>query len=69
MDLIQQALQLIQQGGIPALLMIALAWLARDRQRLIDENKQKDEKLEQLAIHVITIATELRNYLFNERKS
>lgn len=62
---------LVKDGGAycAPLLLGALIWLAKDRARLIEELKSRDEKLEALADRVITIATELRNFLFNERKA
>ena len=68
---IEQLVTFVQQGGgiAAVLLLLALIWMSKDRQRLIEENKQKDEELKQLAIQVITISTELKLFLFNERKT
>jgi len=62
---------LVKEGGAycAPLLLGAVFWLHADRARLIAELKSRDEKLEALAERVITIATELRNFLFNERKT
>jgi hypothetical protein len=62
---------LVKDGGAycAPLLLAAVIWLAKDRARLVDELKSRDERLEALAERVITIATELRNFLFNERKA
>lgn len=64
-------LSFVKEGGTycAPLLLGAVIWLHADRARLIDELKTRDEKLEALAERVITIATELRNFLFNERKA
>lgn len=64
-------------GGVAAVLEFgALMWLGKDRVRVLLENaelrKQLDVKaseVKDLAERVITIATELRMFLFNERKS
>ena len=54
---------------ISPLLMGAVIWLNTDRNRLISENKQKDERLHGLSERLLVVATELKMYLFNERKA
>jgi len=54
---------------ISPLLMGAVFWLNTDRSRLIAENKLKDDRIVDLAERVIAVSTELKMYLFNERKS
>lgn len=54
---------------ISPLLMGGLLWLETERRRLLAENKSKDDRIFDLSERVITIATELKTYLFNERKA
>jgi hypothetical protein len=65
------ALSLAQKGGAycSPLLLLGLLWLARDRQRIIDDGKAKDARILDLAERTITVATELKTYLFNERRA
>ena len=64
-------IELAQKGGsyVSPLLLGALIWMNADRARLIQELKSKDEKLESLAERLIIVATEVRTFLFNERKA
>lgn len=61
----------VKEGGAycSPLLLAAISWLLRDRTRLLADLKSRDDKLEALSERVIAISTELRNFLFNERKS
>jgi hypothetical protein len=61
---------LVKEGGAycAPLLLAAVLWLNADRARLLQELKERDARLETLAERVIAITTELRNFLFNERK-
>lgn len=54
---------------ISPLLMAAVFWLNADRARLIEENKLKDGRLQDLAERLIIVSTELKVFLFNERKT
>lgn len=54
---------------ISPLLMGGLIWLDVDRRRLLTENKIKDDRLVDLSERFLTVATELKIYLFNERKA
>lgn len=54
---------------ISPLLMGALIWQERERLRLLSENKTLGGKIEALAERVITVATRLDQFLFNERKA
>ncbi len=54
---------------VSPLLMGAVIWLNSDRSRLITENKTKDDRIVELAERVITVATQLQMFLFNERKT
>ena len=54
---------------ISPLLMAAVFWLNADRVRLLGVLKQKDQRLEDLAERLIIVSTELKMYLFNERKA
>lgn len=57
-------------GAIAAVLEFgALVWLAKDRARLVERLEEKSAKVEALAERVIVIATELRMFLFNERRT
>jgi len=61
----------VKEGGAwtAPLLLAAIGWLLKELKELKVENKSKDAKLEVLAERVIVLSTELRNFLFNERKS
>ena len=48
--------------------MAALLWLKADRDRLLEDIKLKDARLEDLAERLIVVSTELKVFLFNERK-
>ena len=48
--------------------MAALLWLRADRERLLADIKLKDERLADLAERLIVVSTELKVFLFNERK-
>jgi hypothetical protein len=63
--------QLAKEGGgyLSPFLLGAIIWLNMDRKRLIDDNAKKDQRLEALSDRIITVATELRTYLFSERKA
>jgi hypothetical protein len=54
---------------ISPLLMAAVFWLNAERARLLNENKLKDDRLLDLSERLIIVATELKMYLFNERKA
>lgn len=57
-------------GAVAAVLELgALVWLAKDRARLISRLEEKSAKVEALAEQVIVVATELRMFLFNERRT
>lgn len=56
-------------GGYCAVLeLLAIGWLLREHARLTRDNKELDAKVFKLAEIVITISTELKTFLFNERK-
>ena len=54
---------------ISPLLMGAIFWLNTDRSRLLADIKQKDARLEDLAERLIIVSTELKVFLFSERKA
>jgi hypothetical protein len=54
---------------ISPLLMGAVFWLNADRARLIAELKQREARVEELAERLIIVSTELKTFLFNERKA
>ena len=62
---------LVKEGGAycAPLLLGAVFWLNADRARLLQELKAERSKVDALAERVITLATEVRNFLFNERKA
>lgn len=64
-------LQKVQEGGgIAAVLeLAALIWMNIDRNRLIAELKERSDKLESLADRLIVVSTELKTFLFSERKA
>lgn len=71
-------LALVEKGGsyCAVLELGALIWLAKDRARILLEMTSLQQQLhnkaaevKDLAERVITIATELRMFLFNERKT
>lgn len=54
---------------ISPLLMGAVIWQERERLRLVKAIEAKSTEVKELAEVVITIATELKVFLFNERKA
>lgn len=64
------ALSLVEKGGAycSPLLLLGMLWLHRDRQRALDELKVKDAHILDLAERIITVSTELKTYLLNERR-
>lgn len=68
---IAQWFALVKEGGIyvAPLLLGAIFWLNADRNRLIQDNKLKDERLLDLSERSIAVAAELKTFLFNERKA
>lgn len=64
-------LALVKEGGgyCAVLELGAIVWLAKDRARILDRLEEKSAKVEALAERVIVIATELRMFLFNERRT
>lgn len=57
-------------GAIAAVLELgALLWLNIDRNRLLTDLKEERGKVEKMAERVIELATDIRTYLFNERKT
>jgi hypothetical protein len=53
---------------ISPLLMGAVLWQEVERRRLLGENKAMAAQVMALAERVISVSTELKMYLFNERK-
>lgn len=60
----------IREGGVYSSLLLfgAVIFLNTERVRLLKEVKEREIKIEALAERVIVLATEVRNFLFNERK-
>lgn len=68
---IQVLLAYIDKAGtVAAVLELgALIWIVKDRGRILEQLTAKESEVRDLAVQVITIATELRMFLFNERKA
>ena len=68
---VAQWFDLAKQGGavLVPFLLGALFWMAADRNRVIADNKLKDERLLELSKQWTVVWTEMRAYLFHERKS
>lgn len=62
---------LAKDGGayVCPFLLAAILWLNVDRNRLIKENQLKDNRLVDIAERSIAVSTELKMFLFNERRS
>jgi hypothetical protein len=60
----------VKAGGAycAPLLLGALYWMNTERVRLLKELKERDIKMEALAERVVTISTEMKTFLFHERK-
>ena len=58
--------QIVKDGGAVAAVLLfgAVLWLNADRNRLISENKEKDEKLTSLGERTVTVMTEIKTFLF-----
>lgn len=63
--------ELGKQGGavLVPFLLGAIFWMNLDRNRLIAENKLKDDRLVKLSEKSIEVWTEVRAFLFHERKA
>lgn len=61
--------QAVKDGGaVAAILELgALIWLNLDRNRLIDENKSKDDQLASLSERTVVVMTEIKTFLFSGR--
>lgn len=63
-DVVQKA------GAAAAVLELgALLWMNADRNRLLASLEAKSKKVEDLAERILVVATELKMFLFNERKA
>lgn len=66
--------EMIQKGGMLALLLIAIGWLITDRNRLLASLKEKEKQLLDLSVGTIQSMTEFKGLLqtvidiFNGRK-
>jgi len=60
----------VRNGGNIAspLLLAALIWMNSERNRLLSELEKREEKLESLAERWLVVVTELRTFLFSERR-
>jgi hypothetical protein len=61
----------VKEGGAwcAPLLLMAIYWLNTERARLLEEVKIRDEKLEELSDKALTVMTELKTFLFTERRT
>ena len=68
---IEQWFDLAQRGGaiLCPFLLGAILWLNQDRNRLIAENKLKDDRLVSLSERSLTVFAEVRSFMLNERKA
>jgi hypothetical protein len=64
-------IQFVREGGgyCAVLELFAILFLLRDRVRLISTVDKKDIELKELSALIIAVATELKTFLFSERKS
>ncbi len=58
-----ETLEMLQKGGSYLLLVIAIGWLIRDRNRLLAIVAEKDDKLLSLSERTIVVMTELKGLL------
>lgn len=60
----------VKTGGnyVSPLLLAALFWLNSERSRLLSELEKRNDKMEELAERWLILVTELRTFLFSERK-
>lgn len=56
-------------GYASPLLFGALIWLEKERRRLLDEVKLRDDKLASLSERCLTVMVELRTFLFEKKGS
>ena len=54
-------------GYASPLLLAALFWFEKERRRLLDEVKQRDQKLDGLSERCLTVMVELRMFLFEKK--
>lgn len=59
---------LAKEGGlyIAPFLLAALVWMNGERKRLLDECREKDEKLYMLAVQTATLTAELKAIVFGK---
>lgn len=67
----EQIFDFVRQGGAycAPLLLLALYWLSREYRRVQSENKEKDKQLLDLSMQIVTVTTEIKVFLFQERKA
>jgi hypothetical protein len=67
----EQIFAFVQQGGAycAPLLLLALFWLSREYRRVQAENEKKDKQLLDLSSQIIEVTTEIKVFLFQERKT
>lgn len=59
---------LAREGGmyLAPCFLGGLIWMAADRKRLVDEVKEKDDKLYALSIQIATLSAELKAIVFGK---
>lgn len=64
---LQDWFQFVKDGGAVAAVMLlgAVFWLVRDRDRLIADLKSKDDKLVNLSERWLVVLTEIKTFLFS----
>lgn len=64
-------IQFVREGGsyCAVLELLAIGFLLRDRGRLLSTLKEKDAELRELSKVTFTVASELKTWLFSERRS
>ncbi len=67
----EQIFDFVRQGGAycSPLLLLALFWLSREYRRVQVENEKKDKQLLDLSLKSIEVSTEIKVFLFQERKA
>lgn len=67
----EQVFDFVHQGGAycAPLLLLGLGWLSREYRRVLDESKEKDKYLREIAEQSIALNAEVKAFLTNERRA